>query len=204
MDLDQIKYLQTIKSNKTNVDVMHQGLCYRVGSAQELDQELDRKTFLKKLNIYGVGFTRVKIRKNFRFEFMEFSFTKTFEIKNQSKINEILYLAKIDTPDNLEVLKSQALCFVENNKDTDCTHEIELEIVDMDHFRDFLKRKDLYGFNSVVFRMLRNAEALYDFPDSFHLGDYKQTIGKGIDPNLVQTPLIGEYLNSLYAGGRKD
>lgn len=191
MDLQNGKYLKTLKEDKSSVDVMHQGLCYRIGVANEIVQDLTRKEFHDLVNRYGIGFSRVKIRRSFTFQYMEFSFTKTYEISDRVKLNEMLYIAKIDVPEDLEELKSKCLVFMEMDGST-MNHEVELEIIDINYLKNLLD-KDYFGFCKVVERFMRNAEGLFSFPDEFHLEDYKQMFGE----DNIEYPIIGEYMNEI-------
>ena len=66
---------------------MHQGLCYRIGASDEVVTKHTRESFLKLINMHGVGYGRIKVRKSFTFQFMEFSFTKSFELKDTPETN---------------------------------------------------------------------------------------------------------------------
>lgn len=191
-DLENLCFLNTVKEGKHNIDLIHQGLCYRIGSAQEKVTELSKQDFIKSLNLYGVGFGRIKIRRSFRFQFMEFSFTKTFELKDRPRLNEIQYIAKRDVQDDGEALKSICLSFMEKEHVV-ANHEIELEIVDVPFVRELLK-SDYIGFSKVVERFLRNAECLYNYPDEYHMQHYK---GLFTEEDSVEFPLYGEYLNTI-------
>lgn len=195
-DLENMKYLSTVKEDKTNVDIIHQGIDYRISAAYEKEDHLDRGEFLRKIGLIGTKFARLKIRKTFRFQFMEFSFTRIFEISEQSQLNFLMFLAKKDVPENIEELKSEALAFMIRNR-VPTGHEIEVEVVDVDFLRDQLKR-DYFGFTRLVDRMLRNVEILSSYPDEFAQVDYKNIFeeekGEGGD---IEYPVIGEYLNSV-------
>jgi hypothetical protein len=189
-DIENGKYLNTIKDGKSNIDIMHQGLDYRISSAFENVTELKREEFVRKLGLIGVNYARVKIRSTFRFQFLEFSFTRVFEASQKANINQLMFLVKKDLPADTEELKSQALSFM-HTAGFKPTNEIEIEVVDVPFLVGLLKGNYM-GLCQIIDRYMRNAEILLSFPDEFSYKDYRERFGKG---NNVEFPLIGEYLN---------
>lgn len=192
-DIQNLKYINTAKEDKTNVDIIHQGIDYRISAAYERNQELERQEFLRKIGLIGCKFARVKARTSFRFQFLEFSFTRTYEISDRSQLNHLMYIAKKDIPENPEELKTLALSFMIRNQ-VPVGHEIEIEVVDVPFLLGIMK-KDYFGFTRLVDRMLRNAEILSSYPDEFSQADYRRLF-EG-EKGQLEFPVIGEYLNRI-------
>lgn len=79
-DIENLEYINTVKEDKTNVDIIHQGIDYRISAAYEKVEKLERSEFLRKIGLIGCKFARLKVRKTFRFQFLNFhsqEFTKS-------------------------------------------------------------------------------------------------------------------------------
>ncbi len=67
MDIENGTYQNLIKKNKNNVDIIHQGLDFRISAAFEETHDLERSDFMRKLGLLRITFARVKVRQTFRF-----------------------------------------------------------------------------------------------------------------------------------------
>lgn len=193
-DIENLEYITTVKEDKTNVDIIHQGIDYRISAAYEKVEKLERTEFLRKIGLIGCRFARLKIRKTFIFQFLEFSFTRIYEISDKSQLNHLLFLVKKEVPEEPEELKSAALSFMMRNQ-VPVGHEVEIEVIDVGFLLGILKN-DFVGFTRLVDRMLRNVEILSGFPDEFTQSDYRRLFDKENDMG-IQFPVIGEYLNTI-------
>jgi hypothetical protein len=174
MDIENGTFENLVKSNKTNLDFIHQGLDFRISGAFEKPTPLTKVEFTRKLGLCKVNYARVKVRQTFRFQFLEFSFTRVYELRKdkQPLINQLMLIFKKDSPQTKEEMKSQAL-FTMIQARIDPIHEIEIELVDVAYLRTLL-HKDFFGFTRVVDRYLRNAEILYSWPDDFAYDGYRK------------------------------
>jgi hypothetical protein len=176
MDIENGKFKNLIKHNKTNLDMIHQGLDFRVSGAWEEEHDLQKSEFTRKLGLLKVNYARVKVRQTFRFQFLEFSFTRVYELRRdkQALINQLMLIFKRDTPQTSEQMKSQAL-FTMLQGGIEPIHEIEIELIDVPFMKNLME-KDYFGFTRVVDRYLRNAEILTfsrnrrEHSDKIHLG----------------------------------
>ena len=192
-DLQRLKFSNLYKDGKTNIDIMHQRLDYRISGAYEKKTDLKREDFLRKLGLSGIGKARVKLRTNFRFQFLEFSFTRVFDVNSRNNINELMHVVRRDVPENLEELKSLTLFYV-NNARIQPIHELEIEVIDVDYLTALLKT-DFFRFRQIVDRLVRNAEILSSFPDQFVMREYHDAFKEKTD--RVEFPVIGEYFNQI-------
>ena len=189
-DLQSGKYLSSEKLYKENLDIMHQNLDYRVSASFENDTELDRKEFLRQINTNQIGLARVKLRKTFVFQFMEFSFTRCYEVFDKALLKGVLYIVKKDVPEDFEILKGQCLDYIQKISPA---HELEVEILDTDFFIKHME-KDPFVVTKLIDRFIRNAENMANWPDKFNFADYRSIFPQNIK---VEVPEIGRYLNEL-------
>jgi len=85
MDIENGTFSNLIKHNKSNLDIIHQGLDFRISGAWEEKTNLEKKEFVRKLGLCKVTFARVKVRQTFRFQFLEFSFTRVYELRKNNQ-----------------------------------------------------------------------------------------------------------------------
>lgn len=62
MDIENGTYSNLIKRSKTNLDLIHQGLDFRVSGAIEDNMVLKKEEFTRKLGLCKVTYARVKVR----------------------------------------------------------------------------------------------------------------------------------------------
>ena len=67
MDIENGTFQNLVKNNKTNLDVVHQGMDFRISAAVEKAQDLKKEEFERKLGLSKVTFARLKVRQTFRF-----------------------------------------------------------------------------------------------------------------------------------------
>ena len=193
MDIENGTFQNLIKKNKMNLDFIHQGLDFRISGSVEETHNLTREEFQRKIGLCKVTYARVKIRQTFRFQFLEFSFTRVYELKvqNQPLINQLQLIFKKDTPQTSEQMKSQAL-FTMIQAGVEPIHEIEVELVDVAFLKNLMD-SDYFGFTRIVDRYLRNAEILYSWPDEFANAGYRQNF----DKDKIEFPMLGGYLETI-------
>lgn len=69
---------------------------------------MKKEEFERKLGLAKVTFARVKVRQTFRFQFLEFSFTRVYELKKDKipLINQLQLIFKRDVPQTKEQIKT--------------------------------------------------------------------------------------------------
>lgn len=83
-------FAESSKNHKENIDIIHQGLEYRLSTSEETNREIrDPKSVL---DSNKPSFVRVKLRTCIYFEFMEFSFTQTYSFQEANYISDLKYL----------------------------------------------------------------------------------------------------------------
>lgn len=193
MDIENGTFQNLVKRDKTNLDLIHQGMDFRISAAMEKSQSLKKEEFERKLGLSKVSFARVKIRQTFRFQFLEFSFTRVYELKKDRLplINQLQLIFKRDVPQTKEQIKAQAL-YVMMHGEIAPVHEIEIELVDVAYLKTLLDTNYLH-FTKIVDRIMANAEVLYSWPDQFAYTGYKGFF----DPQRTEMPVIGCYLDQI-------
>lgn len=183
------KWERIKKIEKSNIDVLHRGNVYRLSYAFEEKLEFNSKN----LNTDEIKGIRIKDRKNYEFQYMEYSFTEAVDLNENENddINIAFLLIKnqfLDKEDKLEFIMdlfiSLKLKLLEEN-------EIEVEIKDL---RPFFDTRGKPEFGSFLKRFIRNVECLFLIPKYFN-----SMLGFeffGTDKKL--TPVIGQYSGDLF------
>lgn len=86
-DVFRQKVYRQSKLNKEFVDIIHNGMEYRISVAFEDKQEMDKKEFCN-LKTKGINKIRIKNRRSWQFEFKSVDLTTTFEIDKHSRAVE--------------------------------------------------------------------------------------------------------------------
>lgn len=206
-DVDSDRYSFLRKDYKTNLDLCHSlamaPIQYRLSACLEFTEELTREAFVKKLIEHKINFCRVKLRKNFRYQFMEYSFTKIYELDEKNSLSGgkemiqmiVTLLQTLKEETKGDDFKSHILSKLEEK--TAPQHELEVEIVDSNFLEQYYRSGDMLAFSNLVDRYIRNCETFYHYPDEFGQPDYREYFkSKGI--GQIQYPVAGRYLDSIF------
>lgn len=226
IDLSNKSFYTTEKKYKSTLDVLHNGIQYRVAGAIEIETPLTRDYV--KSNIMGAESMRIKVRRVFiLFDTIEATFTRVFQI-NKDNSGGIMSLLKIvlDTEEKFdnERLQSDLLVKLAKWPESETVHEFEMEYLNtnelINSYKAYIENSGdpklgynpLFNksyYNSKIRSLLFNSECLYsgfDFlnprfdlrKDELHMRDYlKQFIAQGFAANELTYPQIGTYLDKM-------
>ena len=186
------EFFNTSKINKENLDVLHQGLEYRISTSVESKKKLNPSEILKIFSKEKPNIIRIKARKIYRFQFFSVMITNVFSSSYSDNIKTIVDL--IEKEDNED--KATKIISVARNNDFEQIYEIENEIVDNQYLINILKNEGYKSFNLCLDRFFRNSEILY-FWNSVKIEEKYTKIGKDLDVFLGKRPVIGDYIFKL-------
>ena len=172
------------KNEKTSIDILHKSYTYRIGYAFEENLEFNEEEF-RKMKVNNI---RIKDRKSYQLEYMEYSFTEV--------------AAFVDTGRNLDEMKES---FLDSKKRGDEAlgwysevhlrmqeeYEIEVEVIDKGPFNGTLGRPE---FSSYLKRFIRNAEGLFLVPQVLN----EEISQKYLGNQQFVMPRIGQYYSEYY------
>ena len=172
------------KNDKTSVDILHKSYPYRISFSFEEDLEFNEEEFIK-LRVRNI---RIKDRKSYNLEYMEYSLTEVVQYEqgmyNLEEIKTSFLTAKNRADEALKRFGDLKLKMMED-------FEIEVEIIDKEPFARTLRRPE---FTSYLKRFIRNSEALFLIPQHYN----EQISMQFCDSDKFHMPKIGQYFSEYY------
>jgi len=188
------------KLHKENIDLLHQSSEYRISTCFEHNEDLAISDFLERVNGAGVSFMRVKSRINYTFQFMQFSFTISWNVNSEAL--STLVLDRIKAAHNAsETINSdtwiQVLMGIINQGRIKPSFEVESEIKDVDYLKGFIISQNFIQFHACIDRFLRNFELLYRTSIVPKHQEHQQFLRQHMKDDEMQFPVFGSYLETL-------
>jgi len=188
-DLNTDKWSKLKKNDKSSIDIVHRSFPYRLSFSFE--QNLEFK--IEEFDISSVKSIRIKDRRCYEFQYMEYSMTETVDLSLNAETERAIAFNQIQKMFMQSKNKYELITdlFIGLKLRMMEEHEIEVEIIDVKPLIDTLGRPE---FGAYLKRFLRNSEALFQIPRFFYSSlskDYFHTEKKWI-------PVIGQYLSEVY------
>lgn len=194
-DLTTGEFLQTEKKYKSNIDLCHFGIEYRMGGCIEINKKLSAEQInTMMMKVPQVKFARLKIRHNFLVHsVLEVSFTRAFEITSDSRgnhekqnngeetpgLNILRYLTGLLKTQNISSQIEELRGIILSKADSKLVpiHEVEIEYKNTDyligHYDNMFKGVPNFSpkelrlyYESRIDMMLLNSELLFAYKDS--------------------------------------
>lgn len=200
---------------------MHQRMDYRISGAFEKNEEISFQRFKDHMQKKNIKMIRMKFRKTFQYQYMEYAFTRVFEVTKEPEIIQILFQLKKNNEPPQEDFINQVLLGATMPKEQPRSHkdmpkdppssetyEIEIELTDVNYQLQVYNNpndREHVTFHKLIDRFIGNAESFYFFR---HEGDHMfyKTIfqqdeeirkQQNLQGDEVVYPEYGKYLDSL-------
>ena len=195
------------KLHKENIDVLHQSSEYRISTCFEHNEDLAARDFLERVDAAGVSFMRVKSRINYTFQFMQFSFTISWNVNGEALSTLVLDRIKAAHIGSETVSSEswiQILMGIVNQGRVKPSFEVESEIKDVDYLKGFIVSQNLIQFHACIDRFLRNFELLYRSPVVPKHQGHQQFLQSHMKDEEMQFPVFGSYLETLLSRDKEN
>ena len=192
------KFYMNSKTNKENIDLINMGVHMRMSAARESKVPIVREEFYQKFSYKNISLVRIKFRSDYGFQFICFSLTKTYQVKNHDVFKYLFdeLISQMDKNFKDETSDVIARVFkLINQYKLKHQYEIEAEIIDNLFLQGFIKANNVNGFNACIDRFFRNFIMVSALSESFQWTEYEQVLKENNKP--VVKPVIGKYLETI-------
>ena len=171
-DIKAASWKRIKKNDKTSVDILHNSNPYRISFLFEEDLEFNEEELIK-LHVTNI---RIKERRSYNFDFMEYSLTEVVQYQqekyNLEEIRTNFLTAKNIADEALKRFDEMKLKMLED-------YEIEVEILNKEPFTKSLRKPE---FTSYLERFIHNSEALFFIPQHYN----EQILKESCDSDNVE------------------